>query len=130
MRRYPFKVLVAGRVYGEADTMQSAVDAANKHGGQVAVSAPTAPLAGLATQVAKWQTGAGKIRNPGREGSASDPALVAPDSREAKLVASIDGVLVAGFRNSDRLRCEAAVRDIVAQNKALPRPARVHIVER
>jgi len=130
MRRYPFKVVVAGRVYGEADTFADAKRTAEKLGGQALVPAGPEPLNGLARQVAAWQASSGKIRNPGREGSASDPALLAPDSKEAKLVADIDGVLVAGFRNSDRLRFEASVRDIVAQDKSLPRPARVHIVAR
>lgn len=130
MRRYPYKVIVQGRVYGEADTFADAKRAAEKLGGQALVPAGPEPLDGLARVVATWQASSGKIRNPGREGSASDPALLAPDSPQARLVADVDGVLVAGFRNTDRLRFEASVRDIVAQNKALPRPARVHIVQR
>lgn len=128
-RQFPFSVIVKSKVVGRADTLADASTAAGKFGGTVVVPGGNDPMSGLARASARWQA-SGRKTNPGRQGSASDPDLLQPGDGRAKLVADVSGVLIAGFRSSDRLRFEAAVRDIIAQDRALPRPAYVHIVER
>ena len=128
-RQFPFSVLVGDRVIGRADTLESATSAAAKTCGTIAIPAGSDAMSGLARASARWQEGGRRV-NPGRHGSSSDPDLLQPGDSRAKLVADVSGVLIAGFRSGDRLRFEAAVRDIIAQDKALPRPAFVHIVAR
>jgi hypothetical protein len=76
----------------------------------------------------------GKIRNPGRQHAvrndltATDSRLVEVHDARAHLVASIDGVQLAGWTGTDRMQFESAVRDLIAkQGKDLHRPAMVDI---